>query len=247
MSAHASKQPRRRPVLVTASALVTGLLIVVAGTVPWVLLAPLNARHLPDIPWAALAMLAYLVLLIAWLNGAGWPRATKDWRRYHLRLWRPPPGAWRISNLIAVLALMAGTAALYPLWIAFANANAQGVPDMSAYPTTAFRISVVVMGALVSGIVEEVAYRGYMQSQLEQVWSGAAIPIMAVVFVLSHATNGLAMLPLAPGLFVAAVLYGLLASRTGSIVPGMIIHAVGDAAFTYFGLLRGDASLLFAP
>ena len=39
--------------------------------------------------------------------------------------------------------------------------------------------------------------------------------------------------------------HGSLARRTGSIVPGMVIHVLGDLAHTHFGLLRGDASLLF--
>jgi hypothetical protein len=47
-------------------------------------------------------------------------------------------------------------------------------------------------------------------------------------------------------MFVASMLYGVLARRTGTIVPGMVIHAAGDLARVYFGVLRGDGSLLFA-
>jgi len=37
------------------------------------------------------------------------------------------------------------------------------------YPTTASRISVLLLGATVAGVVEETAFRGYMQSHLERV------------------------------------------------------------------------------
>src|SRR5688500_15128588 len=71
-----------RPVL-------AGLLVAALGIGPWMLLARRNAVFRPEVPWAALTTLAYLVLLLAWLNGAGWPRRTAAWRRWHLRLWTP--------------------------------------------------------------------------------------------------------------------------------------------------------------
>ena len=36
-----------------------------------------------------------------------------------------------------------------------------------------------------------------------------------------------------------------LAQKSGSILPGMAIHFAGDLAFSYFGLLGGDAARLF--
>jgi ABC-2 type transport system permease protein/sodium transport system permease protein len=103
-----------------------------------------------------------------------------------------------------------------------------------------------IMGGLMSGVVEEAAYRGYMQTGLEQTDPGNAVVITSLVFAVSHITHGLAtVLILGPGLFMAAMLYGLLAKRTGTILPGMLLHIVGDLSYTFFGVLRGDASLLF--
>jgi membrane protease YdiL (CAAX protease family) len=69
-----------------------------------------------------------------------------------------------------------------------------------------------------------------------------------VVFTLSHITDGIgALLLLGPGLFAASMLYGALARRLGTILPGIAIHAAGDLAYTFFGVLGGDASLLFVP
>jgi hypothetical protein len=49
----------------------TGLLIVAAGLLPWTPLAQVSLRVRPDLPWAALATLAYLGILLPWLNGSG--------------------------------------------------------------------------------------------------------------------------------------------------------------------------------
>jgi membrane protease YdiL (CAAX protease family) len=108
------------------------------------------------------------------------------------------------------------------------------LPDLSAFPTTSYRWSMFLMGGVTSGVVEEAAYRGYMQTGLERRDPDNAILITSLVFVLSHITHGLgAVLLLGPGIFSASVFYGLLARRTGTIVPGMVIHVAGDLAYTF--------------
>lgn len=91
------------------------------------------------------------------------------------------------------------------------------------------------------------AYRGYMQTGFERHDCDNVVWITSVVFAASHITRGLGkMLIMAPGLFIAAMLYGTLARRTGTILPGMAIHVLGDLARVYFGVLRGEGGLLFA-
>jgi membrane protease YdiL (CAAX protease family) len=73
-----------------------------------------------------------------------------------------------------------------------------------------------------------------------------AIWLTILMFVASHVTQGIgAALVMGPGLFIASMLYGTLGRRTGTIIPGMVIHVVGDLARVYFGVLDGDGSLLF--
>jgi hypothetical protein len=69
--------------------IITGLLILTSGLAPWTLLAKVNARLRPDLPWAALATLGYLAILLLWLGGWGPPRRTAGERRRRLRLWPP--------------------------------------------------------------------------------------------------------------------------------------------------------------
>jgi membrane protease YdiL (CAAX protease family) len=204
-------------------------------------LAQINARIRPDLPWAALATVVYFGLLLAWLNGRGPPRSNAAQRNRRLRLW--PPSAPDTGGLStgAVIGLLV---VVYVLWTAISLASP--LPDLSAYPTTSYRWSMFVMGGVTAGVVEEAAFRGYMQTGIERFDRDNAIWITSLVFALSHITHGVgAVLTLGPGLFIASMLYGTLARRTGTILPGIVIHILGDLARVYFGVLQGDGSLLF--
>ena len=207
-------------------------------------MARLNREFRPEVPWAAFATVAYLAALLAWLNGWGPPRRWKSIRKERLRL-RAERSPAKNHDIISVPAIVAAFIVLTGVWIAMAPANP---PDLSDYPTTAYRFSLAIVGAAVSGIVEEAAFRGYMQRGLERFGIHRAILITSLVFTLVHAVHGIeALLMLGPGIFLASWLYGWLAWRTASIIPGMVIHGLGDFAYTYFGLLGGDHRLLFVP
>lgn len=224
-----------------AKPILTGVAILVAGLAPWTVLARMNLQHRPDLPWAALVSVFYLALLVAWLHGYGPPNRTALTRRWHLRI---APRDKDLDGGLPVSALLLIFVPLYAIWIVMSRMG--GLPDLSEYPTTAYRWSMFLMGGITAGLVEEVAFRGYMMSGLERVNKDSALWITSAVFVASHITQGMgAVVALAPGLFIAAMLYGALARRMGSIVPGIIIHILGDLSRTYFGVLRGDATLLF--
>jgi membrane protease YdiL (CAAX protease family) len=228
-----------------AVALLMGLSISFVGAYAWVALFRLNVRNNPESPWAAAATACWLIIMLMWLSGRGWPRSTSASRRFHLRLWRPEPGAWSGDSLITVVSLigaMIGLAVVYVLM-----GTGRPPVDVSVYPTTAIRFSVLLMGPMVSGAVEEMAFRGYMQSHLERIGPTFAILVTSALFTLAHATHGLAyLITVAPGFFLASVVYGYLALKSGSILPGMGLHFAGDLAFAYFALLGGHSTLLFA-
>jgi membrane protease YdiL (CAAX protease family) len=224
---------------------VVGIAITVIGTGFWVVVAPVNLRGHPELPWAAAATTCWLLIMIIWLGGVGWPRGTSAFRWHHLRLWRPESGAWSGDNLFTILGLGCAMVALYLFWVIPQTGNAP--IDVSPYPTTALRFSILIMGAVVSGVVEEVAFRGYMQSHLERIGPTFAILVTSVVFTLIHANHGLLyLISVAPGFFMASVVYGYLALKSGSIIPGIVLHSAGDAGHTYFVLLGGNSDLLFA-
>jgi membrane protease YdiL (CAAX protease family) len=130
------------------------------------------------------------------------------------------------------------------VWILMSGG--QRITDLSAYPTPAYRVSVLVMGAVVSGVVEEAAFRGYAQSMLEPWGRDRAIFLASVAIVLAHINHGpMALLLMAPGYFAVSYLYGLLACRTGSIIPGIFFHVASDFLHTVFAVLGGDLGQLF--
>jgi membrane protease YdiL (CAAX protease family) len=195
----------------------------------------------PDLPWAAVVSVVYIAILLAWLNGWGPPKRTADRRRRHLRL-RQSGAAEGDGLPVGVIVVLLGL--LYVAWTAISLMSP--MPDLSAYPTTSYRWSMFIMGGVTAGVVEEAAFRGYMQTGIEGHDRDNAIWLTSLVFVAAHITQGIgAVLVMGPGLFVASMLYGTLARRTGSIQPGMVIHVLGDLARVYFGVLRGDGSLLF--
>lgn len=225
-------------------AVLMGLLIQIVGTMSWLVLIRMNVREHPDMPWASAATACVLGGMLVWLNGHGWPRRTSAFRRFHLRLWQPEPGTWSGDNLSKILSLigaMIGLAVLYTL----IGSSAPPV-DLSPYPTTAIRFSALIMGPMVAGVVEEMAFRGYMQRHLERIGPTFAIVVTSAVFTLLHITQGLTyLLTFGAGIFIASVVYGHLAQKSGSILPGMALHFLGDLAFAYFALLGGDAARLF--
>ena len=182
--------------------ILAGLLIVAAGLLPWTLLAQVNVRVRPDLPWAALATMAYLAILLAWLNGWGPPRRNADRRRQCLRLW--PRSASDADGLTAgVTIVLLGL--LYVLWIAISRMSPMA--DLTVYPTTSYRWSMFIMGGVTAGVVEEMAFRGYMQTGIERHDRENAIWITSLVFVASHVTQGIgAILFMGPGMFIASML-----------------------------------------
>jgi uncharacterized protein len=225
----------------TLKPILIGLAITAAGLGPWTLLARWNATLRPDLPWAALVTLAYLAAGIAWLHGWGPPARTSVARRQSLRLRGTPAGAEEGLPASALVAMLIG---LYLMWILIARFSP--MPDLNELPTTSLRWSMFLMGGLMAGVVEEVAFRGYMLSGLTERNPANAVMITSAVFALAHITQGLgALLLLGPGLFAASLVFCALTQRTGSILPGMLIHVLGDLSHVYFGVLRGDWRLLF--
>ena len=84
-------------------------------------------------------------------------------------------------------------------------------------------------------IVEELFFRGYVQTRLSESFGGpAAIVMTALLFTLSHrqyfiaSTIGIGMLL---SLFAASLFAGYTRDRFGTLLPGMIAHAIGNIPF----------------
>jgi membrane protease YdiL (CAAX protease family) len=94
----------------------------------------------------------------------------------------------------------------------------------------------VLMGSLVAGVVEEVAFRGYMQRPIERRHGPViAILVTGCLFGFLHFTHPEVTLVLLPYYLAVAAVYGALAYLTDSILPSMVLHAGGNV-FSAFDL-----------
>jgi membrane protease YdiL (CAAX protease family) len=207
-------------------AVVLGLVVSGVPTVVWALLAIVNVKLTPAIPWSVPAM-----AVVLWI---GWRSLRSDER---LRAIPLSPPAFR-------LALVAGGLGIAAVWAAFAafrgvlHITPPPADDVSRLPIWTIA-TVIVMAATVAGVAEEAGFRGFMQLPLERQYGPfTAVAVTSVIFTAVHLTHGARILPFLPFYFVAAVIYGLLALTTGSILPSMLLHACGDVMMFVFQYLN---------
>jgi len=156
-------------------------------------------------------------------------------------LWGPAIGAG-VLGLIGVLLLQGVLGRLVTL-------PQQQELDPSKYPlATVF--AWVVMSSLVAGIVEETAFRGYIQGGIER-RHGPLIAILVTgsLFGLAHFGHPEVGIVLLPYYIAVAAVYGGLAYATNSTFPGMVLHAGGNmlSAFSLFTQGRSEWQLGTSP
>jgi len=218
----------RFPVVVRA--VIAGVVIAASGTVPWALLTLANQKVMLAVPWAVAPMAVYLWFWMRYLNGAGWPSATSAARRESLRAGVPSADTFGTAIFAGMLGLMT----IVPFAGVLSRlvrlpAEAQPIHAPAGMPFVTVML-LLTMASVVAGVVEEAAFRGYMQGPIER-RHGPAVAILGTgaIFGLAHFTHHptgvIAMLPYY--MFVAAV-FGGLAWLTNSIWPGVVVHAIGD-------------------
>ena len=218
-------------VLLVARSAIVGVFIALFGQGVWAALVTANLGTSPEIPWAVLVMAPAIWLMWQYLGGRWWPRSTAEARHRYLR-------ANRLSSQVFLRALLAGVlsiAALAGVWIVTAEIvrmPANVLPGMSNYPrlTTALMIA---MGSLLGPLLEQAGFWGYCQAMLEQEFSGpAAIVMSSVLFAaLPHPPMHSALWPRLIFYFLTGVTFGMMAWLTNSILPGVLVHILGDLSF----------------
>jgi membrane protease YdiL (CAAX protease family) len=111
-----------------------------------------------------------------------------------------------------------------------ANPISSAINDSSWLTLTL--ISVVL--SLLPVLVEEIMFRGYIQRRLLQRWSPAmAIGVSTLLFALMHSDSLKHMVAVIP----LGIVTGLLAYRTNSVKPGMLVHAIHNAGAVGIGAM----------
>jgi membrane protease YdiL (CAAX protease family) len=237
---------QRIPVIIRA--IVTGLAMGAAGTVPWAALVAANMKYAPFLPWAVPVMAAYLWLFWRYARGAGWPRTTAAARHANSRANHLPADSWGPALLAGILGLVS-ILLLQGVLSRLVVLPQQRELDISQYPLATVFLW-LTMSAVVAGLVEETSFRGFLQRPIER-RHGPVIAILVTgsLFGLAHFTHPEVGLVLLPYYIGASAVYGTLAYLTDSTFPGMALHAGGNM-FGAFGLLaqgRSEWQLSSAP
>ena len=228
----------RLPVIVRA--VITGSVVAVLGTGPWAALASANSKYWPAVPWAVPPTAVYLWLFWRYTQGAWWPQSTAEARRTNCRANRLTEEVWGAALFAGVLGLVA----LLPflrVMNRLVRLPVQPTSDLQHIPFFTLA-SWLVMSAVVAGVAEESAFRGYMQGPIER-RHGAFVAILVTgsLFGLAHFTHPEVALILMPYYLAVAAIYGALAYLTNSILPSMVLHAGGNV-FSSIGLFAGGRS-----
>ena len=238
---------QRVPVIIRAT--ITGGLVASLGTVPWALLVDANTKYWSSIPWAVPPTALYLWLFWRYLvRGAGWPRSTGDARRTLARANPVPDEMWGLAIVAGLLGLVVVLLVQTVMSRLVAIPQQQDI-DPSKYPVATVFLW-VVMSALVAGVTEETAFRGYLQRPIERRHGPAiAILLQGILWGFLHFTHPEVGLALLPFYVTVAAVYGTLAYLTDSIFPGMVLHAGGNtfAAFNLFARGHSEWQGLGAP
>jgi len=207
-------------------------LILIVGQGVWGALLVGNLQSSPTVPWCAPAMGIVLWLFWQYLGGKGWPRSTSDARHRYLRANRVP-GSVLSWTLVAGLLSIVSLAGLWIVLFQLVKMPPNVIDDFSKYPALT-AVLVVVIASLVSPLTEEAAFRGYCQSILEREFAGPpAILISTVFFTAAHVVHGL-LWPKLLVYFLVGVVFGVTAYLTKSVLPGLLVHVIGDLTFFIF-------------
>jgi membrane protease YdiL (CAAX protease family) len=218
----------RLPVILRGS--LAAVAILFAGQVPPGVFVVLGMKLTPAVPWFLPATIVWLVLYWSYLNGRGWPAATASQRRENLRGGSLPWNTWLAAGIPGALALLCVlSAALLTARVATLPPEAYAAPlDLTSYPvwtSAAFFLTL----ALVAGVVEEAAFRGYMLSIIERRHGWViGIASAAVLFYVVHLSHPYARPAFIPFFAAYSVMHGLLVFMTRSIRPSVVLHVIGD-------------------
>jgi len=221
----------------TVEAVLIGMLVMIAGTIPRNLVFAANLRYYQSVPWAVPVTAVYLVCFWRYLQGAGPPPSTADHRRNGLRATGLPGRVW-------AWALLAGGLGIVALVLGLRIANRlvvlppQQLPDLTQVPRATV-LALLLMAAPVAGVVEEAAFRGYMQGPIERQYGLiVAILVTGTMFAVAHLDFTLILWPY----YVAvAAIYGTVTYLTRSILPAVVLHTSGNLYSNIDLWLHGQA------
>jgi membrane protease YdiL (CAAX protease family) len=213
----------RLPLVVRS--ILTGFLVSSAGITAWSAMLAFIPK-----PWSILPMIGILWIFWEFFSGRRGPKAGAAFRREQFRPVRLSPAVWKWGLLAAAcfVVIVQGsfvlTYRLLPFPAASFTADYKALDRLPLWVAFA----TIVMGSIVAGICEETGFRGYLQVPLEKKYGAiVSIIVTSLVFTAIHLSHTWAR-QILPQIFFASVLLGILAYKSGSLIPGIIGHSILD-------------------
>jgi membrane protease YdiL (CAAX protease family) len=214
---------------VVAAALGVSFAITAVGQGLWGAMAIVNAKLTPALPWSAIVMPAVLAGLALFLAGRTPPRWGAEARRALVPLAPVSRAAWTWS-LAAGAASVVALAGLWSVFGSLVRTAPNLLPDTHSLPLWT-GIPMLLVSIVAAPLTEELAFRGYALGLLRRHFGViSALVISSLMFAAAHLTQGLYPTKLAVyflfGLGLAVIVW-----RTGSLLPAMAVHSLGDLVF----------------
>src|SRR6202035_191970 len=206
-------------------AVLTGFVVSSLGIAIWSLML----SGIPA-PWSILPMIIALWAFWKYFSGHWGSNKSGETRRRNFRGTKLTRSTWKwgiTAALLFVVIVQASFVITFRI-VEFPaekfTADYKVLDNMPRWVAWA----VLIMSSIVAGICEETGFRGYMQVPLEKKYGpSAGIIITSVIFMLIHLSHSWAS-PILPHIFFASVLLGILAFKSGSLIPGIIRHSILD-------------------
>src|ERR1700753_2785607 len=213
------------------------MLVMLAGTLPRNVLFAATLRYFASVPWAVPLTAIYLWFFWRYLQGFGPAEWTAEERRTSLRANRVPGRTWAWARVAGGLGIVALVLALR-VTNRMVLLPDQQLPDLSRVPKLTV-LSLLLMAAPVAGIVEEAAFRGYMQGPIERGYGlVVAILITGTMFAIAHLDFTFVLWPY---YLAVAAIYGTVTHLTRSILPAIVLHTSGNLYSNFDLYLHGQA------
>lgn len=213
--------------------IIIGMLIQIIGVMPLFALISKNIEILPSFPWALFIGLIWIWIIWRFLTGKKTPFPASEKRKELSRSEKMNGKTIKwifFSGFLLSITLLSLTLIGYQ----FTKVPLQQLDLLIALNKIPLwtSISLLFIASLITGVVEELAFRGYMQKIIELKHKPyIAITIVALVFTVVH------FLPLIiwPLFFLGSLGWGILAYYSKSVVPGIVFHSIIDfSAFVWF-------------
>ena len=197
-------------------------------------LVVLNASIASNVPWSMVA-----VCLILWISTA---TVAKRWCAVPLV---SHPGGWLpIVVFIASASICCIAVAVVQGWIFRVEVTALGI-GVEAGPALSLTYSAVIPP--VAAVVEEVSFRGILQSRLQFRYGwliGAVVSILT--FVLAHSWKPSLASQL--GLYIAiGIATTAIVARCGFLLPAVLSHGLGNMVLAIIPIVGGPVHLFALP